>query len=179
MENLENEIWKPVVGYEELYEVSSIGRVKSLGRRHYKSKILKPGSTKKGYKSVNLSDNNCINKRWTVHRIVLLAFTPNPENKPWINHIDNNPSNNRIENLEWCTPRENTQHALKYGNITPYKKKIKGTTRRTTEKDKEDIRKYLAQNMTVKEICKITGIKWRTLYDVIKKLYIESSLQKI
>lgn len=113
------EIWKPIKGYENKYEVSNLGRVKSLERydkynRHIYEKILIPKKHSGGYLRVGLS-----RKDYYIHRLVAEAFIDNPNNKKYINHIDGNKTNNKVENLEWCTANENMQHAyyvLKYAN---------------------------------------------------------------
>lgn len=102
------EIWKPVVGYENLYEVSNFARVKSL--KFGKERILKPGTNRYGYLHVNLYKNNK-RKDFLVHRLVAEAFIPNPDNLPLVNHKDENPSNNFSTNLEWCT----NEYNLNYG----------------------------------------------------------------
>lgn len=105
------EIWKDVVGYEGLYQVSNMGRVKSI--RFDKEKMLKTWYDK-GYKYVEL----CVNRhryKTGVHRLVALAFIPNPLNKPEVNHKDRNRSNNHVENLEWVTQSENVADAYKKG----------------------------------------------------------------
>jgi len=106
-----DEIWK---GIEEFkgYKISDIGRVKSLKRG--KIIIMKQRKDKNGYLVVNLS-NNGKKKLMRVHRLVLLAFTPNPENKPTGNHIDADKENNKVYNLEWNTIFENNEHAIKMG----------------------------------------------------------------
>jgi len=104
------EIWKDIKGYEGLYQISNLGNVKSLFR--YK-KTLKP-FFRKQYFSVNLSKNNNF-KTFTVHRLVAENFIINPENKLQVNHIDGNKLNNNIDNLEWNTAKENTNHALLLG----------------------------------------------------------------
>lgn len=107
---MSKEIWKDIEGYEGLYQVSNLGRVKSKLR---KGRILKPINTKKYY-SVILCKNSTT-KEIYVHRLVAYAFIPNPQNKPFINHIDGNKQNNYVENLEWCTQSENCRHAYKIG----------------------------------------------------------------
>ena len=107
------EIWKSLdfIGYPD-YEVSNFGKVKSLNyKRSGKERILKYGKTKDGYLLVALSKNRN-SKTFLVHRLVTLAFIPNPENLPIINHKDENPSNNHVNNLEWCTYTYN----INYGN---------------------------------------------------------------
>ena len=114
------EIWKDVKGYEGLYQVSSKGRVKSLDRycltkkgnkRFRACRILKPYTQKDGYKQVDLR-NSIKPKTATIHRLVAKAFIPNPHNYPQVNHKDENPSNNCVDNLEWCT----TVYNNRYGN---------------------------------------------------------------
>lgn len=105
---MKKEYWKPVVGYEELYQVSNFGRVKSLPRNgtvKY-ARILKPGTDKDGYFKVYLYKNNKL-KTFTVHRLVAEAFLPNPDNLPCVNHKDECKTNNNVNNLEWCTHEYN------------------------------------------------------------------------
>lgn len=104
--NEESEIWKDVVGYEGLYKVSNLGNVYS----YYTNKMLKQGSHWDGYRFVILYKNK--NKKYmSVHRLVSNAFIPNPDNLPLVNHLDENPSNNRADNLEWCTALYNNTYS--------------------------------------------------------------------
>lgn len=126
------EIWKDIEGYEGLYQVSNLGRVKSLKRditntnygvAHIKEKILKPRDDGKGYVRVVLYKNNQ-KKQFKIHRLVAKAFISNPENKATVNHINGNKSHNTVGNLEWCTNKENIYHAFKTGLIQKKNKSI-------------------------------------------------------
>ena len=100
---MEEEVWKPIKDYEGLYEISNLGRVKSLNYRGTgKGKILKNIKDRKGYLKVCLTKNGR-HKIFRVHRLVAEAFIPNPNNYPIVNHKDEVPSNNCVDNLEWCT----------------------------------------------------------------------------
>lgn len=108
------EIWAAIPEYEGYYEVSSFGKVKSLSRISHrgfklKEKILKASSNTDGYLQLRLWKDG-INKTFRVHRLVALAFIPNPECKPRVNHIDNNRANNFLSNLEWATHQEDVDH---------------------------------------------------------------------
>lgn len=113
------EIFKDIKDYEGLYQVSNLGRVKSiehyvnsnLGQRLVKERLLSKAKDKKGYYRVTLWKDNK-DKHYLVHRLVAETFIPNPENLPTVNHKDENPSNNCVDNLEWCTNHYN----LHYGN---------------------------------------------------------------
>ena len=107
---MEEEIWKPIKDFEGYYEVSNIGRVRSLNyKRTGKGKILKNIEDYKGYLEVGLTKNGK-RKQFKVHRLVAEAFIPNPENKPCIDHINTIKSDNRVENLRWVTYKENSNN---------------------------------------------------------------------
>ena len=116
------EIWRDIKGYEGLYQVSDMGRVKSLertvtrknGRKQtIRERILKPRSDGHGYLQVKLCNNSGKQKTVKVHRLVCEAFHKNSENKPCVNHIDENKTNNVASNLEWCTYSENNKHGTR------------------------------------------------------------------
>lgn len=102
------EIWKPIEGYFGRYEISNFGNVKSV-YNNGKTKILKPRINFKGYARVSLS-SNYKRKEFCVHRLVGMAFIENKENKPQINHKNGIKLDNRLNNLEWVTAKENCIH---------------------------------------------------------------------
>lgn len=163
LENLEGEIWKDIVGYEGLYQVSSFGRVKSLSRTiqcknnrrcspytiSVKEKIRKCYYDKKdGYGHVSLS-NTGNSMRFPLHRLVALAFLENPNGYPVVNHKDENPSNNNVDNLEWCTYAYNNE----YSNI--YEKAYQ-TTRKPVYQFSLD-GKFMQEFISTKEAARIIG----------------------
>jgi len=131
------EVWKFISGYEGMYQVSSLGRVRSVDRsmvlpsgkiRRDPGRYIKTTIHPKGYHYVVMSRDG-FTKRFLLHRIVAQTFIPNPECKPQVNHIDGVKSNNNVENLEWVTETENISHALSSGLIVrkrnQYKKMMK------------------------------------------------------
>ena len=102
------EIWKPVVGFEEYFKISNLGRLKR------KDRILK-ATNDRGYLKIKLSVNGKRYLRY-IHRLVAEAFIPNPNNYKEVNHKDSNPENNRVDNLEWCDRRYNLDYMIKHQN---------------------------------------------------------------
>lgn len=116
------EQWKDIQGYEGLYQVSNMGKIKALRRRvdtgkchrEWGEHFLSYGVDDSGYFRTNLAKDGA-NKTVKVHRLVAEAFIPNPDNKPTVNHKDGNKQNNSVENLEWATMSEQLHHAHKVG----------------------------------------------------------------
>lgn len=158
------EVWRPVIGWEGLYDVSNLGRVRSVKRfvrnknsiRPVESRILKPSLGKNGYYYLR----NCKGKAKYIHRMVAEAFIPNPNALPQINHKDENKLNNSVYNLEWCTQSYN----LSYGNRLEKIRRISLENRNNPKRSKKvaqyDLNDVLiATYQSLHEAERITGIK--------------------
>lgn len=128
------EIWKDIEGYEGLYQVSNLGRVKSFLKNKYVGAIRAFATDKDGYFTIVLhKPGQKYNKK--VHRLVATAFIPNPLNKPCIDHINTNRKDNRVDNLRWCTVKENAGNPLTRAHIS---------TAKTGTKASEDTKKLFS-----------------------------------
>lgn len=105
----DNEIWKPVKGFENIYEVSNLGNIRNM-----RGKVLKTHKNNRGYEMIDFTVNKVRTKK-LVHRVVMEAFVENPTELPEVNHKDEDKSNNCLGNLEWCTRSYNKQHSMKTG----------------------------------------------------------------
>lgn len=103
------EEWKDIQGYEGLYQVSTLGRIKGLPRKNRKREIILKPIIHNGYEQVYLCKSG-VKKYHSVHRLVAIAFIPNIDNLPYVNHVNENKADNNIENLEWCTAKYNTNY---------------------------------------------------------------------
>ena len=159
------EQWKDIPGFEGRYQISSLGRVKSLPRKvnnhtgelMVKEKILKQRHDFKGYLRIDLKDNNGKHKYLGVHRLVAETFISNPEGKPQVNHIDGIKDHNEVSNLEWVTNGENARHAYKIG-LNHVTGKAGRPKRKVVQKDIETgevIQKY----SSISEAAKAVGCK--------------------
>lgn len=177
---MNKEIWKDIEGYEELYQISNFGNVKSLPKKvrytnRYGSicyrltneRILKPVINCWGYCSVTLFKNKTRNSQ-RVHRLVAYAFIDNPLNKPEVNHIDGNKQNNCVENLEWCTSHENGIHAWKIGLFnSSCRESCRENLKKAVEKSKIKVNQFDLNGNFIQT--------WNSAKDVERKLKINSS----
>lgn len=162
---MEKEIWKPIKGYEGKYEVSNLGNVRSLDhvvfvkqdKREYemlrKGKLLRPLVRRHGYLGVQLYGHGRNERNLTtcsIHRLVAEAFLENPHNLPEVNHKDENKTNNRLDNLEWCTHKENSNYGTRAKRI--------GDCFRNGYKSKA-IRQYTLDMEFIKEFPSLAEVK--------------------
>lgn len=175
------EIWKDIKGYEGLYQVSNLGRVKSLdivdrlGRKH-KSNIKYQNDNGNGYLIVNLKHNGK-QKNHLVHRLVAEAFIENPENKKEVNHIDGDKLNNRVDNLEWVSRSENLKHAFKLG----LNKNLKGINHPKFKLTIEQV-KFIKENAIPHDpeySFENLGRKFNISSTVVKKIYYQLELEEV
>ena len=143
---MKEEIWCPIKGYENLYEVSDQGRVRSI--KFGKDKILKPFRNTQGYLQVKLWKNGEI-KKCLVHRLVSKTFTPNPDNLPEVNHKDEDKTNNKVENLEWCDRKSNCNYGTRNKRISQ---------KLTNGKLSKSVIQYSKDGEFIKE--------WQSLHDI-------------
>lgn len=160
------EVWRDIPEWEGFYQVSNLGNVRSLDRDieylnngtlttlHLKGKVLKQRADEEGYMRICLAKNGRT-KLYGVHRLVAQAFIPNPENKPTVNHIDGNKSNNYLSNLEWATLEEQYAHAVKTGLIDMDK-----------FKDRTNVKRKLSKPV----VCVETGQVFESQSDAERKL---------
>jgi hypothetical protein len=148
------EVFKSVIGYNGIYEVSNLGRIKSLKSNKY----LKGSFDNQLYKRVTFYDK----KTYKVHRIVANAFIDNIENKPQVNHINGIKDDNRVDNLEWCTAKENMQHANN-NNLVPF---MKGEKNGMSKLTKQQVLEIIKSTDTIKNLSNIYNVSTSLLYSI-------------
>lgn len=168
------EIWKSILGYEGLYEISNTGKVRSLDRivrsRWGTEKPIKGGlkafaKNSQGYKSVHVYKDGEMRRAY-VHRLVALGFLPNPKNLPQVNHLDGVKANNAASNLEWCTGTSNCMHAVRTNLYETAKGEISGNAK-LTEADVRDARRRAAQGEMHKDIAAILGVGRKAITKIV------------
>lgn len=158
------EIWKSVPGFESYYRVSNYGRVLSLR----KNSIMNGYVDKDDYRRIGIKTPE---KRtgMGIHRMVALAFIPNPENKPEVNHLDFNRQHNHISNLEWATRKENAVHSReRYGTMI---KGDKNYGAKVTNAQAKRIQLLRSQGLLYREIAKLYNLKYYTAVRIANKGY--------
>ena len=173
------ELWADIKNYENYYQVSNFGRIRSLNRKFecngknqyssfktvktYKGKIIKPLLDNRGYFYVFLCKNN-VKKNIPIHRLVAKTFIPNPENKPQVNHIDGNKTNNNVTNLEWATCSENIQHAYRNNLFTNQLESLK----KIQKNNEKSVLQYDLNGNFIKE--------WESIKEAKKELKVSSHI---
>lgn len=158
---MKNEEWKRIEGFED-YKISDLGRVKSF--KLGKERILKPSKDTGGYLLVSFYNKKPYTKK--IHRLVALAFLPNIEKKRCINHRDFDITNNHIENLEWCTHKENIQHSVSHNRWS----KVLGEDRYNVKLKERDIPEIMAMRknkMKLREIGELFGVSYGTIWSAV------------
>lgn len=170
------EQWKAIQGYENYYEVSNLGRVRSVDRmvphaRHgltkQASKILSPAITD-GYYKVALSMNRSL-RSFRVHRLVAAAFVDNPSKLQEVNHKDGNKLNNEASNLEWCTHSQNVQHAFDSGLAVALRGSQNGNSKLSTEDVLAIRSEYDYGKVTLLQLAGKYGCSKRNVLDIVHK----------
>lgn len=172
---MEIEIWKEVKGYNGIYHVSNHGNVKSIdhycenrnGSGKQTGRTLKQSKNRKGYYQLSLCLNK-VRKTHRVHRLVAKAFIPNPKNKPQVNHINGIKTDNRFENLEWCTNSENQIHAIKNGLVT-HNKGEEHHNSKLTNKDVKVVRWMNALGWSCKQLANDYKISQTAMSNILTR----------
>ena len=168
------EQWKDIAGYEGMYQVSDMGQVRSLDRfddrgHKQKGRTLTQSINTYGYLCVKPSIEGKKTLKY-IHRLVLEAFIPNPDNRPQVNHMDGNKQNNHVSNLEWATAKENSQHAVDTG-LSPNKGESCHTAK-LTEDDVRFIRKHYNPDTTdfnQKTLAEKFGVEKCTISQIVHR----------
>jgi hypothetical protein len=151
-------VWKPVVGFEEYYEVTDYGVVKSIRKGNYYNKIMHPYLAGEGYLYLHVKIGNK-SPHLLIHRVVADAFIPNPEHKKYIDHINTVKTDNRVENLRWCTNSENSLNPI-------------------TNKRRKHVAKKIAFDISIHVINEETGTWFNSMLDAAKVFNINAKSVK-
>lgn len=135
------EIWKQIPGYEDRYEISNLGRVRSFVQSKG-GKIIFGSPSKKGYIIIKLYNKFHKSKTYPIHRLVAQSFIPNPENLPQVNHKDENKENNSVNNLEWCTNEYNATYGTKISRVAEKLRCCPSTSKRVYSIDSNGVKRF-------------------------------------
>lgn len=167
------EVWKDVKNYEGLYQVSNLGRIRTLRvyriaeNRHEKTiRVLRLNTRRQGYKTITLSKGDS-RKTFLVHRLVAQSFIENKNNKPEVNHKDADKSNNRVSNLEWVTAKENSLHATRL-KIKSTENAVSTIKRRVYLYDNGDLIKEYASGM---QCARELNLNYKSLNSALNRGY--------
>jgi hypothetical protein len=168
---MEGEEWRPVVGFEERYEVSSMGRVRRSFsapkcRSTYPGRLLNPDLSECGYYRARLCRNGK-HQVEQVHRLIARAFLPGFEPNRQVNHKNGNKADNRLENLEWVTPRQNVLHAWRTGLCKPLRGEASGSSK-LTKKEVEVILFLNAHKVAEKLLAEAFGVTIATVSSIVR-----------
>lgn len=172
---MEKEVWKDIEGYENRYQISTYGRVKSLARvvksypktRKLKDRVRKLSVNRYGYSYISLKKDGTL-KALTIHRLVALAFIPNPDNKPCVNHTNGIKGDNNILNLEWVTHSENTIHAHKNNLTHPlYGEKCNNSKLKTLDVLK--IRELFRNGAPQRELAELYKVTYQNIHRIVRR----------
>lgn len=174
---IRTEIWRPIEGFEGLYEVSNYGNVKALPKRidsggchrDFPERMMRSADDKDGYLRLSLYDSNHKAHTKKVHRLVADAFLGNPDKLSQINHKDGNKKNNHVENLEWCTQSHNMKHAVRTGLIRL--DGIHNPNHKLRTEDVEYIKKHYIpkdKNYSMKALAVSFGVNRKTIANIVK-----------
>lgn len=154
------EEWRDIKGYEGKYRISNLGDVYSF----HSNRLLKPWDDGLGYERVDLSKNGVV-ETFQIHRLVAEHFIPNdnPNILIEVNHKDLNPSNNKVDNLEWCTHKDNIRHAGRNGKMA---RKGNRNNHKLSKSDVLEIRQRIKSGMSVIEIAQSYGVCDQTIYNI-------------
>lgn len=161
--NIIIESWKDIKGYEGLYQISNLGRIKSF-KTSKSGKYMTPKNDSRGYLQIQLSNNDKVKKNFKIHRLVAQAFIPNPDNKPCIDHINTIRDDNRVENLRWVTHKENSNNEL---SIEHYKN-VESHHNKHTQEQINKIKETKARNRSNGIRCKGKTVICLTTGDIFK-----------
>lgn len=179
------EVWKDIKGYEGIYQISNLGRVRMLVFRNNRyainkirmKKIYQP-KNKKDYQKVGLTDKLGRTKKHLIHRLVASAFVPNPLNELFVNHKDENKQNNRYDNLEWCSREYNNQYSFKLHPERIKSMQTKEVEEKRIKKLSKRVNQYnldksilIATYSSSKEAGRITGLSQGNISNCCRGLY--------